>query len=145
MNKYLVIAKASWQEYITYRLNFLLEIIGGFLTQVVIIVLWLAIYHDAGAERIGDFTLPEMVTYLIGAGIISSIVLLTSQGNEIEDDIRLGSLANLLVKPISVPIYWLIRDMCRRILTFVLGIGEYIVLLIIFADKLVNCSSDKFS
>lgn len=137
MKKYLAIARASLQEYLAYRLNLFLEIFGVFLTQVVIIILWYAIYQGAGTQKIGNFTLPEMITYLIGAGIIHSIILLTSQGNEIEDDIHLGDLANLLVKPISVPTYWLVRDICRRVLTFVLGIGEYLMLLIIFADKLV--------
>lgn len=141
MKTYLAIAKATWQEYFTYRMNFFLEVIGGFVMNVVIIAVWFAIYRDNGNETIGEFSLAEMITYLIGVGIINSFILLASQGDEINDDINKGNLSNLLVRPINVLFYWLTRDVCRRSLTLMLGIGQYIFLLVLFSEYITVQSS----
>lgn len=141
MRKYLAIAKASWQEYLAYRLNFFLEVLGDLVTRLVIIAAWFAIYQDLGQETIGEFSLPEMITYLLGVGIINSFILQASQGNDINDDINRGDLSNYLVKPLNIPIYWLIRDICRRVLVVVLGMGEYAILLLFFSRFLVYPSS----
>lgn len=141
MSKYFAIARATWQEYLTYRGNLFLEVIGGFIAQVVIIALWYAIYGDLNTTTVGNFTLSEMITYLIAAGVINSFILHSSQGDEINDDINRGYLSNFLAKPLNIPAYWLTRDLCRRILTLILGIGEYFLLLVIFSGFLILPSS----
>jgi len=141
MKKYLAIAKATCQELLAYRSNLLLEVIGGIIAQLVIIAVWYTIFKDLGTETIGGFTLPEMMTYLLGAGIINSFILLDSQGDDINDDINRGNLSNFLVRPLNVSFYWLTRDFCRRMLTFFLGIGEYLILLLLFSEFLVPPAS----
>ena len=137
MKKYLAVAKATWQEYLAYRTNLFLEVIGGFIAQLVIIAVWFSIFKDLKTEVVGGYSLPEMITYLLGAGIINSFILIASQGDEINDDINQGSLSGFLVKPFSVPLYWLSRDFCRRALTFILGIGEYLVIILILSNYFV--------
>lgn len=144
MTKYLAIAKATWQEYLTYRTNFLLEIIGGFITQLVIIAVWFAIFQDLGEETVGGYTLAQMITYLLGAGLINSFILQASQGDEINDDINRGYLSNFLTKPFRVPLYWLVRDFCRRLLTLMLGIGEYLIIFLLFSKFLITPASFSF-
>lgn len=144
VKKYLAVVKATWQEYLAYRTNFLLQVIGSFVTQLVIIALWYSIFKDLNAETIGSYRLPEMITYLLGAGIINSFILYSSQGDEVNDDINRGYLSNFLTKPLNIPVYWLSRDLCRRLLTLILGIGEYLVILLIFSKYLVAPSSLGF-
>lgn len=137
MRKYLAIAKATWQEYFAYKTNFFLELIGGIFNTIIMVTVWMAIFRDHETGGIGGFTLPQMVTYLLGVGIINSFILLTSQGDEINDDINRGDLSNFLVKPMNIPLYWLTRDCCRRGFTFLLGVAEYLFLLIGFSHFLV--------
>lgn len=137
MKKYLAIAKSTWQEYLTYRLNFFLEVIGGILAMLVIIALWCAIYQGNRQIRIGDYSLAEMITYLLGAGLINSFLWLTQQGDEINDDINRGTLSNFLIKPLNVSFYWFTRDFCRKFMTLFLGIGEFILILFFFKSFLI--------
>jgi len=137
MKKYLAVAKATWQEYLTYRTNLFLEVIGGFVAQLVIIAVWFSIFRDLKTEIVAGYSLPAMITYLLGAGIINSFILIASQGDEINDDINRGKLSGFLVKPLSVPFYWLSRDLCRRALTFILGMGEYLVIILILSNYFI--------
>ena len=141
MKKYWAIAKSTWQEYLAYRLNLFLEVMGGIIMMLVVIALWYTIFKGLGKETIGDFTLAQMITYLIGAGIINSFLWAASQGDEINDDINSGDLSNYLVKPVNVVGYWLTRDACRKFMTFLLGVAEFIIILFFFKNFLVGPSS----
>jgi ABC-2 type transport system permease protein len=118
MKKYWAVVKLTLQEYFVYRLSFFLEISGGFILMLATIALWYAIFKISGNAEIGDYTLPEMITYLLGAGIISSSLWLSGQGDEINDDINYGWISQLLAKPMNVPTYWFMRDVSQRLLTF---------------------------
>lgn len=131
--KYLYIFKSTWQEYMAYRANFFLEILGGAALFGAIMFLWLNVYKNSGGA-IGGYTFNEMITYLIGTGLISISVLLISQGDQIDSDINRGFLSNYLLKPVNVNIYWLARDMARKILTSIMGLAAF-SLIILFAGK----------
>ena len=46
-----------------YRINFLLEVVSGIASSLIVVFLWLAIYRSAGRKLIGGYTAAEMVTY----------------------------------------------------------------------------------
>jgi len=137
MNKYQRIVTTTWQEYFQYRINFFLEILGGIITAVVILFLWLKIYESSGSIQIGGYSISEMITYIIGGGIISSFVLLTAQGDEIDDDINEGTLSYFLVKPMNSSFYWFVRDQCRKFFTLFLGLSGFLIILIFARSFLV--------
>lgn len=141
MKIYWHIAKATWQEYLSYRLNFLLEVIGGIFTMLVAIAVWYAVFAGDSAKIIGTYTLGQMVTYLLVAGVVSTILFLTAQGDDINNDINRGDISNFLVKPINVPLYWLTRDFVRKFFTLILGIAELAVIVFLFRDYFVFPSS----
>lgn len=136
--KYLAIAKSAWQEYFTFRLNLFFEVIGGIILMLVVITLWFVIFEQNGKGLIGGYSLQEMITYLLGAGLLSSFLLFSAQGDEINDDISYGGILNLLVKPISIPFYWLVKDLCRKSLALFLGIIEFTIIFFFFSNFLVG-------
>lgn len=109
------VAKRSVQEHLEYRLNLGLEVAGGVLTTLVLVWLWRAI---AQGQPLGQFTLPELVTYVIGAGLITGFLNSAGQGDSINDDINRGFLSSHLVKPIDPLWYWLTRDLTRKVVSF---------------------------
>lgn len=133
LRKYFYIFKSTWQEYMAYRANFFLEILGGAALFGAILFLWVNVYKNSGGT-IGGYTFSEMITYLIGTGLISSSVLLISQGDEIDNDINRGLLSNYLLKPVNANLYWLSRDMARKILTTIMGLVAF-GLIALFAGK----------
>lgn len=119
MKKYWTIAVNSFQEYFSYRLNLWFEVAGGIVFILVTIWLWISITNDG--VLLSGYSQAQLVTYLIGAGIITSYFFLTSQGDEINNDIHQGSLSALLVKPFNTLAYWFVRDQARKLVTALFG------------------------
>ncbi len=132
--KYLYIFKSTWQEYMAYRANFFLEIFGMMIFFGAILFLWISVYQNSTSGIIGDYTFSEMLTYIVGTGLISSSLLLISQGDQIDNDINKGILSNYLLKPINVNFYWLMQDIARKFLTSIMGLVAF-SLIFIFAGK----------
>jgi ABC-2 type transport system permease protein len=139
--KYLAVAKSTWQEYFAFRFNLFSEVIGGIILMLVVITLWFAIFEQDEKGLIGGYSLQEMITYLLGAGLLASFLLLSAYGDEINDDISYGGILNLLVKPLNIPLYWLVRDFCRKFLALFLGIIEFAIIFFFFKNFLVGPAS----
>lgn len=128
MFKYFLCLKISWQEYLEYRLNFLLEILGSILLTIVILFLWFFLYKQNPSSFSGQYNLKEIITYLIGANLLVSFFL-SSQGDDINDDIKEGTVSNFLIKPLNPLFYWFFRDLAHRLQGFFLAILGYGVII----------------
>ena len=129
--------KLVWIERIVYRVNFCLEIFSGIVSSVIVVFLWLAIYRSADHQIIGGYTLAEMVTYILGGGLVNSFVLTTAENPETTQSIQDGSLSAMLVKPISPYWMWLIRDLGTKSFLFFLGLLGYLFVCLFFREYLV--------
>lgn len=139
MKKYWYLVKLSWQSVLTYRLDFLLRILGGFFMMAVTIALWVAIYDQSSLTEIKGYTLTQMVIYLLGAGLINSFIMITHQGDEVNDEINYGILSTYLIKPFNVQLFWFIRDLASRVLLFIQG-GIIIFFIIIITSFFIDLS-----
>lgn len=135
--KLLMVFKLAWIERMVYRVNFFLEILSGIFSSLIIVFLWMAIYKSGSKPVIGDYSMDEMVTYLLGAGLINSFILTTAENPETNQSIQDGTLSILLIKPLSPYGVWFIRDMGSKTFYFLLGLAGYIVVLLFFRSYLV--------
>jgi ABC-2 type transport system permease protein len=131
------VLKLTWIERLVYRVNFFLEILSGILSSLIVIFLWLAIYRSGGREIIGGYSIEEMVTYLLGAGLINSFILTTAENPETSQSIQDGTLSNLLIQPISPYSIWYIRDLGTKAFFLSLGFAGYLVVFLFFREYLV--------
>jgi ABC-2 type transport system permease protein len=145
MGKAWYIFKLVMMERMAYRLNFFMQILSGILSSLIVIFLWMAIYRSAGREVIGGYSLGEMITYLLGGGLINSFVLTTAENPETSQNIQDGTLSFLLIQPISPYGIWVIRDLGGKAFYFVLGLAGYAVVSLFFRGFLVfSLSSELF-
>jgi hypothetical protein len=93
MVKFWHVVRLVFLERMSYRANLFLEVLGGILGSVIVVVLWKAIFQGSGTDQVGGYSLPEMVTYLIGAGIINSFILTTAEHPEASEAIQGGDLS----------------------------------------------------
>ena len=128
MTKFWSVFKLVWIERLVYRVNFFLEILSGILSSLIVVFLWVAIYRGATREVIGGYSIGEMVTYLLGAGLINSFILTTAENPETSQSIQDGSLSTLLLQPISPYAIWFVRDLGSKAFFFILGLSGYVVL-----------------
>jgi ABC-2 type transport system permease protein len=134
--KFWYVVKLVWIERMAYRVNFVLEILSGLISSLIVVLLWLAIYRSAAHEVIGGYSIQEMVTYLLGAGLINTFILNTAENPETSQSIQDGSLSALLVQPMSPYRIWLTRDLGTKAFYLFIGSAGYLVVFFLFREYL---------
>lgn len=107
MNKYLLVAKDTWDETLTYRLNFVMYRLRNVLSFLTFYFFWIALLPQNGS--LFGYSQSVMLTYVLGTSLLSAFVL-SSQSYKVGDDIIQGNLSNYLIKPMHYFTYWLARD-----------------------------------
>jgi ABC-2 type transport system permease protein len=137
MFKFWYVLKLVWIERMAYRVNFLMEVLSGILSSLIIIFLWMAIYRSGARGAIGGYSIQDMVTYLLGGGLINSFILTTAENPETSQSIQDGTLSFVLIKPVSPYGIWFARDLGSKGFLFLLGIVGYLVVFLFFRNYLV--------
>jgi len=137
MVKFWHVMRLVFLERMAYRTNLFLEVFGGILASVIVVVLWVAIFRGAGTDQVGGYSLPEMVTYLLGAGLINSFILTTAEKPEASEAIQGGDLSGILIRPMNPHIFWLARDLGNKGFYLLLGFAGYVAVLVIFQNLLL--------
>lgn len=138
--KYTTVAKLSFQEYLIYRGNLYIEVSGELFTTLALMGLWYALYTATGAATVGDYSLEQMLTYLLGVGFVSGTLHILGQGDRQMSDINQGTLNNYLLKPFSPVLYWLVNDLSRKAMMFLYMAASALVAGVIFLP-LLNLST----
>lgn len=134
LSKLWFIFKLVWIERMVYRINFFLEIISVILSSLIIVFVWLAIYKSSGKGVLGGYKIQEMVTYILGGGLINSFILTTAENPETSQSIQEGTLSAMLIKPLCPYWIWFARDVGSKTFLLLLGIIGYLGVLFIFRD-----------
>jgi ABC-2 type transport system permease protein len=131
MKKYLTLFRVNWQKSLQYRFAVVVYILGYSIYISVLLYLWTAIYQDGG--KIGDYELPELLTYYLLQLVVNTVIF-SYVSWEIIDHIKDGMFSNFLTKPIHAFRYWLTVDLSGKILE-VIFISLAIGLMAIFVAR----------
>lgn len=113
---YLPLMNAGMQETATYRVDWFCFMLGDVLACFVSYFIWRAVYQSGGQESLNGFTLPQMIVYLFLIFLTSSMIY--SDGSfYIGEEIRDGSIAMRLIKPISYNATFLFQELGNKLLT----------------------------
>ena len=132
---YLAIMKNIFKTQLTYRFNLFVEMFNPFFSLAVMWFVWSAIYGSSPTPVIGGYTFSAMITYVAIASVMRMYTWLGTE-NDVEQEVKTGSIISLLIKPISYPFYCFARDTC--------GAGTWTVVtrapVIIFAFLILGIS-----
>lgn len=134
MKKYWPVFKNTWQEYFTYRLNFLMWRVRVVTQLLVIYFLWWAIFQNQEGEIFG-YSQKLILTYILGGAVLRAIIY-SSRTIDVGDEINRGNLTNFLLKPISYIKYWFVRDLADKVLNIALAILELTVIYLLLRPNL---------
>lgn len=109
----------------TYRFNFLMWRVRNVLQLLTIYFLWLTVTPENG--EIFGYSQSLILTYVLGAAFIGSIVLAT-RTQEIGENIDSGDLSNFLSRPISYFGYWFARDIGDKLFNISFAVTELVIL-----------------
>ncbi|MGN0453797.1 MAG: ABC transporter permease [Ruminococcus sp.] len=113
---YLPFINAGLQEATTYRADWCFRILGNILGCFISYFIWKAVFLSGGSEIINGFTMPQMVVYIFLMFLTSTLV--SSGGTfDIGEEIRDGSIAMRMIKPISYNSTFLFQELGNKIMT----------------------------
>jgi ABC-2 type transport system permease protein len=129
MKKYLQVAKLTLEEYLVYRLNFVLWRFRSLVFFLSLFFFWLAVYGNRG-EFLG-YEKSQMLTYVVGIAFLRGLVL-GSRTADVGEQVRSGNLSKLLVKPMGMFKYLMSIDVTDKVLNVLFTIVEVGLILLIF-------------
>lgn len=97
---YYIIAISQFMRKVAYKRSFVISFFCRILSVLLYCFLWNAIYHNSKSEYINGFCKSEMIMYVIATFIIYDLISCEVAKN-IGEDVRDGSIAMMLIKPIS--------------------------------------------
>ncbi len=107
---------AGLQEATTYRSNWFFTVIGNIMGCFVSFFIWNAVFISSGTGMLNGFTMPQMVVYIFLMFLTSSLI--SSGGTyDIGEEIRDGSIAMRIIKPISYNSTFLFQELGNKIMT----------------------------
>src|SRR5581483_8490660 len=128
MKKYYQIMKNTWDEMVTYRLNFSMWRFRNVLQLLTMYFLWYSVIPSN--KSIFGYSHSLILTYILGTSILSSVVL-SSRSYDIGDVINKGELSNFLLKPINFFYYLFAKDIGDKAMNIVFSFGELFLLFIL--------------
>ncbi len=134
MKKYLQVITSTVNEIATYRFNFVMWRIRTVLQLLTIYFLWLTVTPANG--QLFGYSRPLMLTYVLGASLLSSIVIST-RTQEIGENINSGELSAFLSKPWSYFGYWFARDIGDKAFNIGFSVIELSILFFLLKPELV--------
>lgn len=133
MKKYWIVIKNTWNEMLTYRLNFTMWRVRVTLQLLTLYFFWLAMTSQT--SNLFGYSQKLMITYILGTSLIGSIVL-SSKTGEVGENINNGDLSIFLIRPINYFYYWLARDLGDKAMNILFSIFELTILYLIFHPSL---------
>lgn len=116
-----------------YRVNFIFFILGDILMCFINYFLWKAVFNSGGAETFMGFSEVDMVVYIF-ISFLTSTIAYSDGSYAVGEEIRDGSIAMRMIKPIRFDLAFLFQELGERTMS----------LTIIFLPLLVGVELYKF-
>lgn len=133
MKKYFIVAKNTWDEILTYRVNFTLWRIRTVVAVLISYFLWSSVIPSDGS--LFGYTREAMISYILIGPILYSIIFAT-RSHEISENINSGDLSLWLVKPFGYFKYWFARDMGDKAMNLAFCVVEFSLLFLTLRPEL---------
>lgn len=129
MRKYFRLFYITLQEYIIYRLSFVMWRVRSLVSFLALLFFWSAVYLDRSS--FAGYQKSQMFTYIIGVAFLKGLIFAT-RSNALASWIRDGGLNIVLVRPLSVFKVLLSRDLADKLINVGFVLLEIFLIVKIF-------------
>ena len=112
---YFPFINAGMQETATYRVNWIFYILGSVLGCFVSYFIWHAVFLSGEGETMNGFTLPQMIVYIFLI-FLTSTMIGSDAAWAVGEEVRDGSIAMRLIKPVSYNATFLFQELGNKLL-----------------------------
>lgn len=134
MSKYWGIFKVAWQQYLIYRVNFILWRVRIIFQLLLVYFIWWAVFQSQ--SQLFGYTTSSILTYILVAALLRALVLST-RVTDLIDSINSGSVVNFLIKPLGFIRYYLVRDTADKIFNIVFFAFEVTLLIFLLRPPII--------
>lgn len=134
MKKYWLIFRLSWQNALTYRLNFIMWRVRSLIGFLASYLFWLAIVNSN--QNVAGYNSSLLLTYIFLSGFLRNLVI-SNVSYTACMEIATGDLSNYLIKPLGYFKYWLTRDLADKALNLSFFAPEIIALYYLLRPTIV--------
>lgn len=106
------------QTIMSYRINFFMFVFGNLIRTFVIYYLWKAVFLSSSSSSFNGFTLSDMIIYIFMSSLTAGTINTGTDG-DIGQEVRDGSIAMNLIKPINYKIRMLFISFGALVYQFV--------------------------
>lgn len=100
IKSYFTFTKNMLQRQFAYKANTIMFVLGDMMIIAVTYYLWKAIYSSSANSALNGFSYEDMIIYVL-LSFLTQLLISTEVGNTISREVRNGSIASNLIKPIS--------------------------------------------
>lgn len=129
MRTFLLLAYATLNTYLVYRLNFVLWRVRTMFSLLLLYFLWTQAF--IGHATVAGYTEPMILTYIFLANFLNAVIL-SSRTDQIAGDIRSGAIINQLLKPYNYFSLVGTRELVDKVMNIAFSILEIIIFVVIF-------------
>ncbi|EKQ54473.1 MULTISPECIES: ABC-2 family transporter protein [unclassified Clostridium] len=137
MDKYIEVMKINIQISFAYKWNLILSSLMDVFRVVAEIVFWKILFDSTSNNLINDYDLNSIITYYIFMFIIGTVMNVSNIGNKIANDIKDGTLNNLITRPINYIGYYFSETISHK---FVQSLIASITFIPMFIAQVSNLS-----
>jgi ABC-2 type transport system permease protein len=128
--KYLPFTRGDIESAMEYRMSFVIWFLMDVLYVVIAYFTWRAVFNSSESDTIEGFTFVTMVAYLFIQRIVFSLTFIQPHWY-ITDDIKSGSIAMQLIKPINYQIKLFFQGLGTIVINLMFFVGPMLVLFVI--------------
>jgi ABC-2 type transport system permease protein len=145
MRKYVQVLKLNLQTSFAYKGNFIFTSLMDVFRVIAEIAFWKVLFDNTPGSEINGYNFNSIITYYIAMFIIASFTNVGSIGYKAANDIKDGSLNNLLVRPIHYMGYCFTEIISQKLLNLIIALLIFIPVIIFrFGDLHVGMTSAQF-
>jgi len=130
LTNFLAYAKLQFKTSFVYRLQFMASIIISPLTLVLYYFMWQSVFANTTGDVLG-YTFPEMIKYYVISMIIGHFIY-NAVGNKMQEKIIYGDLNQDLLKPVSIFMQFLAKELSERGFAFIAEVIPVFVISFVF-------------
>jgi ABC-2 type transport system permease protein len=133
MHTYGTVVHLAIQEFLAYRLNFILWRVRNILNLMLIYFLWTNVF--AVEQELFGYTETQIVSYILITNVLGALVFSTKT-SEVADQILTGKIIDPLLKPFNYFGYIGGREFADKMLNLCFSIGEISLILLLLRPEI---------
>lgn len=119
LRMYKPFTRAGMLDAMTYRFNFICFLLGEVLSCFIMYFVWVAVFNSSDSDTFMGFSMVDMTVFLF-ITFLTSYLTYSDGAYAVGEEIRDGSIAMRMIKPVSFDMTFLFQEIGNKIMVIIL-------------------------